>query len=86
MNIWIDTFKKLFTALVRPTWNMPVLYGIHTKTWKDITTLENVQRRATEMVPGLGDKSYEDRLKRFKITNTDLQENSKGYERGFQTC
>ena len=50
---------------------------------KDITTLENVQRRATKMVPGLGDKSYEDRLRELKITNTDLQENSRRYDRGF---
>ena len=34
---------------------------------KDTTTLENVQWRATKMVPGLGDKSYEHRLKDLKL-------------------
>ena len=34
---------------------------------KDMEAIENVQRRATKMVPGLNDKSYEDRLKELKL-------------------
>ena len=34
---------------------------------KDITMIENVQRRATRMVPGLKDLSYPERFKCFKL-------------------
>jgi hypothetical protein len=40
--------------------------------------IENVQRRATKMVPGLADLTYEDRLKRLKLPTLrgDLEETS----------
>ena len=60
------TFCLLFKALVRPhleyaecTWN-PFLK-------KDIESIENVQRRATKMLPNLKDLTYEERLKRLKL-------------------
>ena len=59
-------FKQLFTSMVRPhleyaapVWN-PYLQ-------RHIIALENVQRRATKMVPGLGDKSYMERLRALKL-------------------
>ena len=34
---------------------------------KHIDMIENIQRRATKLIPGLSDLSYEDRLRRLKL-------------------
>ena len=62
----IDMFKSLFTSRVRPV----LEYG--NTIWcprnkKDVTAIENVQKRATKMVPGLHNLQYEDRLKKLKL-------------------
>ena len=61
-----DSFKLIFTALVRPhledaraTWS-PFLK-------KHIRTIEAVQRRASKQVPSLKELSYEDRLGTLKL-------------------
>ncbi len=61
-----ETFTKLFTSLVRPVleygnsvWSTHLQYLI-----KDI---ENVQRRATKLLPGMQDLEYEDRLRRLNL-------------------
>ena len=57
-----DMFRKLFKALVRPH----LEYGSsvwHPNLLKDIRTVENVQRRATKMLPGMKHLSYEERLR-----------------------
>ncbi len=61
-----ETFTKLFTSLVRPVleygnsvWSTNLQYLI-----KDI---ENVQRRATKLLPGMHDLEYEDRLRRLNL-------------------
>ena len=61
-----ENFKWLFKSIVCPhleyvnaIWN-PVMK-------KDITSIENVQRRATKMVPQQKDMSYTDRLKQLKM-------------------
>ena len=56
------TFLILYKGLVRPH----LEYG--NQCWapylkKHITQIENVQRRATKLIPGLRDMSYEDRLR-----------------------
>ena len=65
---YIDGYSmvKLYTALVRPR----LEYGY--PAWsplfkKDYNLLENVQRRATKMVPALKDMSYEERLETLKL-------------------
>lgn len=66
--VTLDTtiFKALFVALVRPhveyanqVWSPHLM--------KDIEIVENVQRRATRMVPGLEGLSYEERLKKLNL-------------------
>jgi hypothetical protein len=34
---------------------------------KHIDMIENIQRRATKLIPGLSDLSYEDRLRRLRL-------------------
>jgi hypothetical protein len=57
-----NTFKLLFKALVRPILEYASSVWCPYKV-KDINSIENVQRRATKMLPGLRDLSYEDRLR-----------------------
>ena len=59
-------FTTLYKTLVRP------LIEYANQVWsplliKDIVAIENVQRRATKMVPGLKDMSYEDRLRELNL-------------------
>jgi hypothetical protein len=39
---------------------------------KHITAIENVQRRATKLIPGFKDLTYKERLKKLKTTNLNL--------------
>jgi len=61
-----DTFKRLYTALVRPhleyalaVWS-PYLA-------KHINMIESVQMRATKLVDSMGEMEYEDRLRNLKL-------------------
>ena len=57
---------KLYTSLVRPRleYGYPAWSPLYKK---DCNILENVQRRATKMVPALKDLPYEERLKSLKL-------------------
>ena len=61
-----STFKYIFKGLVRPhlEYGAP-LWNPHTVKTKEL--IENVQRRATKLVPGLSNLSYEERLKLLKL-------------------
>ena len=52
----------LYKAVVRPRLEYCIQAWIPYYRKKDIDTLERIQRRATKMIPGLGDLSYEERL------------------------
>ena len=61
-----EMFLNLYKSLVRP--HMEYC----TQAWspylkKDINILEKIQRRATKIVPGLSDLSYEERLRKLKL-------------------
>ena len=61
-----QSLLKLYTSLVRPTLEYasaaltPILR-------RDQILLENVQRRATKLIPELRDRDYEDRLRALKL-------------------
>lgn len=62
----IPTFKKLYTALVRP--HLEYAHAIWSPhLMKDIELVENVQRRARKMIPELSKLSYEERLQKLNL-------------------
>jgi len=62
----LDNFKLLFKALVRPHLEYAATVWSPYKS-KDIETVENVQRRATKLIPSLRHLTYEDRLRKLKM-------------------
>ena len=40
---------------------------------KDIDTLERIHRRATKIIPELGDLNYEERLKEYGLTTQETR-------------
>ena len=61
-----DIFVKLYKTFVRPIieYGQTVWAPYHEK---DINILEDVQRRATKLVPGMEELDYEERLKQLKL-------------------
>jgi hypothetical protein len=60
------SFKYLFQALVRPHLEYAAAVWSPSKSG-DIENIENVQRRATKLVPSLRNLEYPDRLKKLKL-------------------
>ena len=72
LNINADILKTLYKTLVRPH----LEYA--NQSWKPylkkhILMIENVQRRATRLVPGYGNLSYEDRLRALNIPTLEYR-------------
>ncbi|KAK6167371.1 hypothetical protein SNE40_021416 [Patella caerulea] len=60
------TFKYLFQALVRPNLEYAAaVWSPHRK--NDINSIENVQRRATKLIPSLKNLEYQERLRKLKM-------------------
>ena len=65
-HIDMYTFKTLYTAQVRP--HLEYAASVWSPAQKKLTTLiENVQRRATKLVPGLANQEYTDRLRALDL-------------------
>ena len=72
LNINAKVLKTLYKTLVRPH----LEYA--NQSWKPylkkhILMLESVQRRATRLVPGIGNLSYEDRIKELNIPTLEYR-------------
>ena len=61
-----DLMKRLFTSVVRPHLEFANIVW-HPYLKKDIDLLEQVQHRATRMIPGMSRLTYEDRLKKMDL-------------------
>ena len=60
------TLLMLYKALVRP--HLEYANSIcNPYNKKHITAIENIQRRATRLIPGFKDLTYEERLKKLKL-------------------
>ena len=61
-----DLMKRLFTSVVRPHLEFANIVW-HPYLKKDIDLLEQVQHRATRMIPGMSKLMYKDRLKKMDL-------------------
>jgi hypothetical protein len=69
-----DTFCTLYKSLVRP--HLEYCNAItYPRLERQITDLENVQRRATKLVPSLKNLSYIDRLKALNLPTLNYRRN-----------
>ena len=61
-----DMFKQLFVSIARPHLEYgAAVWNPHSK--KLITMIENVQHRASRLVPGLSNLSYKERLEAMRL-------------------
>ena len=67
-----ETFKKLFTSFVRP--HLEYAQAVwHPHLIKHKRVIENVQIRATKLVDGLKDLSYEERLRKLNLPTLEFR-------------
>src|SRR6218665_2443802 len=70
-----DVVLRLYKSLVRPHLEY-CLQAWSPYLRQDIETLEQIQRRATKMIRGLGELTYEERLMRCGLTNLEKRRTS----------
>lgn len=71
-NFSADIVVQLYKSLIRPTLEYAVqAWRPHLR--KDIELIEKTQRRATKMIKGMGNKTYEDRLKLLQMTTLETR-------------
>ena len=63
----------LYKAIVRPHLECYCIHAWSPYIRKDIDMLENIQRRATKLIPGLRDLRYEKRLKECGLTTLETR-------------
>ena len=69
-----DLFRQLFTSLVRPI--LEYGHSVYQPQLKTLCAdLEDVQRRATKLVPSLKDLPYPERLKRLRLPSLEHRRN-----------
>ena len=62
----------LYKAIVRPQLEYCIqAWNPHLR--KDVDMLEKIQRRATKLIPGLRDLTYEERLKEYGLTTLETR-------------
>lgn len=67
-----NTIIQLYKSLVRPNLEYCIqVWSPHYK--KDVNLIERVQRRATRMIEGLENKTYQERLKECNLTTLELR-------------
>jgi hypothetical protein len=69
----VRILQSLYTALVRPHLEYAnQIWAPHLV--KHIEAIQNVQRRATKLIPGMVDLSYSDHLRQIELSNWPIGE------------
>ena len=67
-----ELIRLLYVSLIRPHLEYAILVW-NPSLKKYIENLENVQHRATKLIPNLKKKCYENRLRTLKLTTLDIR-------------
>ena len=65
-SLWMEVFCFLYKSWIRPLLEYANTIW-HPRLKRDINAIENVQRRATKMIPGMSNLSYPERLQALRL-------------------